>query len=228
MLEALVDGIWTARVPLTAAGFNLGTRMTVVRLEDGGLVLISPVRLTPELQAAVSDLGPVGHLVSPNIMHHLFIGDWKAAFPEATLWADPALAKKRKDLVIDGVLTDEAPAEWGGELELVNVRGMPMVRERVFLHRASRTVIQTDLVFNLDDRGWWTNSYLSLCGIRGKVGTSYLLKAVTKDKAAAAAGVDAVLAWDFDNLVVAHGDCVVGGAKEQLRAGLSWLPLASA
>lgn len=228
MLDPLVDGIWTLSQPMTAGSYNLGTKMTVVRMSDGGLLLVSPVALSEERRQAVAALGEVRHLVSPNLMHHLFIGHWKEAFPEATLWADAALAKKRKDLHIDRELGDEVPEEWAADLDLVNIRGMPQVRERMLLHRASGTLVQTDMVFNLDDRGWWTDLYLRMCGIKGRVGSSALLKLVTKDKAAAAACVDRVLAWDFDNMVVPHGDNVLGGAREQLRSGLSWLPLASA
>lgn len=228
MLEPLVDGVWTAHQDLTAASYNLGTKMTVVRLTDGGLLLVSPIRLEPELQAEVAALGEVRHLVSPNLFHHMFIGHWKAAFPQALLWGDAALAKKRKDLTIDRELGDEVPEEWAEDLDLVNVRGMPQVRERVLLHRRSRTLIQTDMVFNLDERGWWTDLYLRMCGIKGRVGSSALLKLVTKDKAAAAASIDTVLGWDFDNMVVPHGTHVMGDAKARLRDGLSWLPLASA
>ena len=34
----------------------------------------------------VRALGPVRHLVSPNKLHHLFLGAWQARFPDAKLW----------------------------------------------------------------------------------------------------------------------------------------------
>ncbi len=228
MLEALVDGVWTAHFPLSVMGLRLGTRMTVLRLSSGGLLLVSPVPITEELRAAVDAIGTVEHLVSPNLFHYMYINEWKQAYPEATLWAEAALADKKPEIKIDQVLGDEIPAVWANDLDMINVRGMPAVRERIFLHKGSGTLVQTDMVFNISDAGWMTNAYLSMCGIKGKVGSSYLLKMVTKDKPAAAGSIDEVLAWDFDNMVVPHGDNVVGGAREQLRAGLSWLPIGQA
>ena len=38
----------------------MASRMTVVRLNDGGLFVHSPVRLEPKLKAALDALGPLG------------------------------------------------------------------------------------------------------------------------------------------------------------------------
>ncbi|MGL4321671.1 MAG: DUF4336 domain-containing protein [Paracoccaceae bacterium] len=60
--------IWIAdgRV-LNIAGFAYPTRMAVMRLQGGGLVIWSPVALTAELRAAVAALGPVQHIIGPNL-----------------------------------------------------------------------------------------------------------------------------------------------------------------
>lgn len=46
-----------------------GGRMTVAKLSDGSLWVHSPVELDEPLRAALGELGPVAHIVSPNYEH---------------------------------------------------------------------------------------------------------------------------------------------------------------
>ncbi|MFM7427859.1 MAG: hypothetical protein ACKO7W_23145 [Elainella sp.] len=58
-------------------------RAVVLRLSDGSLFVLSPIQLTPEIRAEVDALGTVKFLVSPNHLHHLYLGDWSQAYPDA-------------------------------------------------------------------------------------------------------------------------------------------------
>jgi hypothetical protein len=62
-------------------------RAVVIRLDDGSLFVISPIQLTPNIRADVDELGAVKYLVSPNHLHHLYLGDWSQAYPDAKLYA---------------------------------------------------------------------------------------------------------------------------------------------
>jgi hypothetical protein len=46
----------------------------------------------------VEGLGEVRHLVAPNSLHHLFVGDWRDANPLAGLCVAPDLSLRWKDL----------------------------------------------------------------------------------------------------------------------------------
>lgn len=103
MLKSHTDDVLTTDDEVRLPGMRFPVRMTVVRLRDGGLWLHSPVRCTEALAAEVAALGPVKYLVAPSLLHHLFIGEWAARFPEAKLWAAADLDRKRGDLRVDGV-----------------------------------------------------------------------------------------------------------------------------
>ena len=45
MLDELAPGIWTVSAPFKLVGAEFGTRMTVIRVRDGGLMLIAPVAI---------------------------------------------------------------------------------------------------------------------------------------------------------------------------------------
>ncbi len=224
MLRALTEEIHVLEVPFRMGGLELGGRMTVVRLPEGGLWLHSPVRMEPAARAAVEALGPVRFLVAPNLMHHLSLGAWAEAFPEARVVAPAGLRRKRPDLRIDMELTDTPVA---GQEELFTqhlVRGIPRLDEYAFLHRPSRTLLLTDLAFNIrQSSSWLTRTYMKLCGTYGGLAPTLVIKAMVKDRAALRASMDTVLGWDFDRVVVCHGEVLEHGGREALRSGFTWL-----
>ena len=62
ILKPIDDGIWIVDSgPLHAAGaVPLPVRMTVMQLEDGGIVLHSPTRYDPGLRQEIESLGASG------------------------------------------------------------------------------------------------------------------------------------------------------------------------
>jgi hypothetical protein len=197
----------------------------VVRLADGSLLLHSPVALDPALRRELDSLGPVRHAVAPNRLHHLYAGEVVQRYPDAKLWVAPGVERKRPDLVIAGLLGDEAPAAWKGQLDQVFFRGRPYENEVVFLHRGSRTLILCDLAFNFGPRAHpLTRLLMRLLRSHGRFGPSRLDPLLIRDRAAARESLERILAWDFDRVIVAHGDDVLAtGGREALRVGYAWL-----
>ena len=146
MLERTHDALWVAEGQnVRFFGVPYPTRSAIIRLENGDLWVWSPVKLTAVLRAEVSQLGPVRHLVSPNKLHHLYLKEWKAAFPGAQLWGPRSTIKKRPDLEFHGALQDDPPSEWLPDIDQAWFRGSFAMDEIVFLHRPSATVIVADL-----------------------------------------------------------------------------------
>jgi hypothetical protein len=108
----LDTGIWTiAGDPIRFLTFPYELRCTVVDLGGGSLFVHSPVQLVVAAEA-VASIGRIEHIVTPNKLHHLFLGEWQAAFPEARLHAPPGLRAKRPDLSFCNDLQDGAPVAW--------------------------------------------------------------------------------------------------------------------
>jgi hypothetical protein len=224
MLRKLDENLWVDEQPLKFMGLAVGARMTVIRLADGGLWVHSPLRLLPERRQAVDALGPVRFLVAPNRFHHLFIGDWMAAYPQAQAFASPGLPEKRADLRFHAVLSEQAPAEWAGQIEVLPWRGAPMLGEVVFFHRPSRTLVTTDTVHNIGpDAAPFTRFFFKLLGGYGGVRTSVIDRLLNRDRAAARATVDTILKWDFQRIILAHGHIVEQDGVRAFREAYSWL-----
>jgi len=221
-LRHITDTCWVAETSLKFMGFPLTSRMTVLQLPDG-LWLHSPVPLAP-IRQDLDRLGPVRWRVAPNLMHHLYQGDYQTAYPESLLFAPAALAHKRPDLRIDAPTTD-LPDAWAGQIDRVAIAGNPMLTETVFLHRPSRSLLLTDLAVHI---GPWDHWLMRLYGrlnrCYGRLALSYGLKAMIKDRAAARRSIDQVLDWDFDRVIPAHGPIIERQGKDALRAAFAWLP----
>jgi hypothetical protein len=182
------------------------------------------VRPTPELRAAVDALGQVRFVVGPNRWHHLYVGDWQAAYDGAEAWGAPGLAKKRPDLALTGVLGDTAPAGWAGQIDQLARQGAPIMGEVVFLHRKSRSLVVSDTAHNFGDgTPAGTRFFFSLLGGWRGFRTTLMDRVVVKDRAAARASLERVLAWDFDRIVVCHGAVLPSGGKDALRRAYDWL-----
>ncbi|WP_426755241.1 DUF4336 domain-containing protein [Myxococcus sp. Y35] len=218
MFRQVAEGVYVFTVEFRVGVMDLGGRMTAVRLPDGGLWLHSPVRFTPEARAAVDALGSVRFLVAPNLMHHLSLQDWAAAYPDAKVAAPAGLRRKRSDLRIDVELGDAADAGWASVLEQVLVQGMPKLDEVLFFHRPSQTLLVTDLAFNVHRTGsWFTRMYLKLNGAWQRLAPTLLTRSLIKDRQAVQASLARVQAWGVERVVVCHGDVVEQGGREAVR-----------
>src|SRR3546814_19183841 len=103
---------------MDVAGFRmpLPTRMTIIRLADGGLWIHSPTTDDERVFAAVAALGPVRHLIAPNTIHYWWVPDWYRRFPDATVHLAPGVVERaRRPLPPHRLLGDAAPEEWAGE-----------------------------------------------------------------------------------------------------------------
>lgn len=222
-LTAIDQGLWVVARPQRFLGLHVGTRMTVVRLRDGSLWIHSPVALDDELRGALDELGPVRHVIAPNRFHHLYAGDYAAAYPEAKLYGAPGLGAKRQDLEFAAELGPGFEGEWSAEIPSTPIEGT-MLQETVFMHAASRSLISADLLENFTGSDHWpTRLYLKVSGIDGHAGVSRLLRPAFRDRPAARRSVDRVLTWDFERLLVCHGELVERDGRALLREVYTWL-----
>ncbi len=223
-LRALDTDLWVVERSQHFFGLWVGARMTVIRLADGSLLLHSPIVLDATVRRDLDALGPVRYVVAPSRVHHLYAGDVAKSYPEARLWIAPGLEVKRPDLGYVAILGDEAPPEWRGQVDQTFFRGRPYENEVAFFHRASRTLITCDLAFNFGPSApITTRIWMSLMLSYGTFGPTKLDPLLIRDRRAARESLERILAWDFDRVIVAHGDVLASGGNALLRTGYGWL-----
>lgn len=227
MLVPFSENLYIADGPTVKFfGIPYPTRMAVARLSTGSVWIWSPIGLTEELAASVEAIGPVGYIVSPNKLHHLFLSQWKERWPDARLFAPPGLARKKKELHFNAELGDQPDSAWVGDIDQTVFRGSFALREVVFFHRASRTAIFGDLIqrFPESSAKGWKGLLMRHGGIVGQHGSTprdWRLSFLSRD--AARVSRQRVLHWQPQQLLIAHGDCANTGATEIIAAALSWI-----
>ncbi|MBB3609319.1 DUF4336 domain-containing protein [Rhizobium sp. BK602] len=228
VLREFGPDIWIADGPTVtaAAGFHYPTRMAIIRLSDGSLFLWSPTPLADDLRAEVDRLGAVRYLVAPNSLHHLFLGAWRQAYPDAGAYAPPGLRRKRKDLEFDGDLGDTPIADWADDIDQVVIRGNLITTEVVFFHRKSGTVLFTDLIQHFRPR--WFKGWRAIVArldlmVAAEPSVPRKFRAAFTDKRAARAAINRVLEWPAEKVLMAHGEPVVEGSRDFVRRAFHWL-----
>lgn len=206
-LRPLAEGLWQVEGALRApGGVRLPLQMTVIRLASGGLALHSPVPLRPSVGAEIAALGPVEHILCPNRFHHLHAGTALARWPTARLHGAPGLASKRPDLAFDSELGATPDAALAEVLDQAPVAGAPILNEIVWMHKPSRTLITTDLLFHLrEPMPWQTRLVTRLTGTHDRLAQSQWWRFYTRDRAAFRSSLEVILAWKFEHATMAHG-----------------------
>ena len=102
--------------------------------------------------------------------------------------------------------------------------GAPALQETVFLHRATGTLILTDLCFHIPaDRPFGTRLFARLAGVYERLSPSRAFRAMLRDRAAARASIERILAWEFDRILLTHGRIVERGGRDAFRQAFAWL-----
>lgn len=206
--------------------------MTVVRLNNQELAVISPIQASDDLVRHLNDLGTVSHIIAPNLYHYLFAADFKLLYPAATFWAAPGLNIKKPELPIDqNIPIDEDGIDedglWHGlefiffkGFRVLGLSGFDALNECVFFHPTSRTLILTDIAFHFDESfPPLTQFATKVLGGYKRLSPSVLERIATTDKEQVQKMVRRILEWNFERVIMAHGTIIEQQGKEKLRQG---------
>lgn len=218
--QPLTEGLWTIERKLKMpGGLKLPVRTTVVRLQSGALVVLSPPKLDSDLEGWLRQQGEVAAVVAPNAFHHLFVSEFLLVFSSGRLFVAPGLLRRAPSLLTAAVLENAPPALWAAETQQAVFGPVGAFSEVVFFHRPTETLILTDLAFNLTvfdsllDRVVWRAFGAPSCFGPSRMARLTLLR----DKKAAEEYLRPVREWSFRRIVVSHGQVLEHNAQTEFR-----------
>lgn len=205
-LVSFAEGIWFARDSYSLIGVDLGTKMTVVQLDDKKLLIYSPIRINDSLRQQIIELGDPAYIVVPSILHNLNAEQWHSAFPQSVVYCAQGAKVKVKGRLLN-------PAEsypWDNQLVTIFIDGMPKVNEWVFIHKKSQTLMVCDLLFNVTQpQNFLARQLLKLYGIYNRSAITPLYKLMIKDRKAFEQSVEKLRNCHFDKIIIAHGNNII-------------------
>jgi len=209
----IVDFETLLKMPL----MQLPVRTPLISLANAK-VLVSPgSRLRPE---QLQKMAGATDIIAPNLFHCAGVPKAAAALPQAKLWVVQGGMAAKPDIPWSAELTESA-WPYTDELPFVAIGGMPAFNEAVFIHKKSKSLIVSDLCFNMRDvRGFGSWLILNLFGTYRKLGVSRFFMKFVKDREAFTKSMEELFSYDFDNIIVSHGDNVMGGGRRRLLEAL--------
>jgi len=155
-------------------------------------------------------------LVFPNKSSSNFIKEVKNQFKNSQVFSYPIDKRKSENDIIE--LNDNIPPNtWENELEQYLLKGMPpQLNEVVFFHEKSKTLILNELLLyfqNVDNKPFFSKFMYRLLGVYNQCRTPWDV-IMTWDKAKIDLDIRRILKWDFDTIILGHGDMVLNNGKQ--------------
>ena len=211
-LKKIADNLWIVDGEEVLMDFKFfkvpfSTRMTVIRLKNGGIWVHSPIKPSDNLLFEIKQLGEVKHLIAPNVLHYSYIDEWHQLFPEAKVWLASGVQKRARK---SGMSLD-----YGQELSKAN------------WNDESSTLILTDLIENIE-----TEKLSLFEKLLFKIGDNHhpngktprdLRMSFLFGKKQALRSYHKIKKWEPKNIIISHGPCMIGQAKEMLNQAFFWL-----
>ncbi len=224
-LKRIADDVWIVDGPAISFGppglkIPFPTRMTIVRLHDDHLFIHSPTPLGDDLKIEVERLGKPYWIIGPNRIHYWWIPEWKAGFPRAEIYLAPGI-KKRAGKRIDFAtmpLETSGGYPWDDEISTLPIAGSYMT-EVEFFHHASRTLILTDLIENLEPQrlGFFMRWLTRLGGVLDPDGGMPRDLRLTFGASELRGAVEQMLVWAPERVILAHGRWYRRDGADELR-----------
>ena len=218
-MQNVAPNLWIKQYPLNMLGMHHDRIVTLIRLASGALIIHSTAPFSAADVAEIRALGRPGWLIEAMLLHDTFARQGRAAFPTIPYLAPNGFAESAH---VDSLPLLPAPPEWGDEVRVHVVDGMPYPKEHVFLHVPSRTLIVADLVFNFaPSSGWKSFARRWLMGVKEHPDSARLFPKLIRNRPAYNASMREILEWDFDRIIVGHNERVETDGKQRLIQALA-------
>lgn len=163
-LRQHAENLWTVEGALP----NMGLRRvcTVIRRDDGSVLVHSAIAMDDAGMAALAEIGPLSAIVVPNAMHRLDAPAYKARFPDAAVYCPPGAREAVEQKVsVDGTY-DDFPA--GDDVWIIPVEGVDGAEGVVAVRSADGvSLVFTDTLFNIPHQGGVGGLIMRLMGSSG-------------------------------------------------------------
>ncbi len=205
--------------PWRVLGIDFKRNVTLLRLDDGRLVIHSTAPFSHQDVLAICEFGEPAWLMDATLLHDTFAKEGRAALIGVPYLAPEGFTK------VSGVGTQPigpGPSEWVGEIDVLTIDGTRKSEHALF-HRRSHTLVVADLFFSFpaETHGWPRFFARRIMGLPPALfGVSRFFRFLISDKEAFQRSIGKVLEWDFERVIVGHAEPVIMNARELVSEAL--------
>jgi hypothetical protein len=221
-LTKVLDNVYIVRGSFNVGfGVMIARTMTIVKRGDD-LTVINSVRVNEEVEAEIKKLGTIKHLVRMAAGHGADDAYYINTF-EPTYWSLEGIASVTNTKTHDKALTEDGEGPIP-DMKLVIFKSAPLkiLHECViWIPDNDGTLITCDFIQNTitpDHANFMGKHMTYWMGFQGEC------KCVPMWRSGNGMDhwddIERILAWDFENLVSAHGEAKIGGAKAATEKNL--------
>ncbi|MEL6461089.1 MAG: DUF4336 domain-containing protein [Cyanobacteria bacterium J06621_15] len=171
--EVVKDTIWTFDQLQGIFYVVVPIRMTVIKLDEGGLLVYAPIAPTPEcirlVEELVAEHGKIKYIILPTISgleHKVFVGPFARHFPDSQIFVAPkqwsfpvnlplswlGIPAKRTQVLSEDTSKTPFANQFDfkilGPIEL----GAGRFAEVAFFHKSSKTLLVTDSIISVPEQ----------------------------------------------------------------------------
>lgn len=206
-LRRIDERLWCLDSHFVVWGCRGSVRMTVIET-SAGLLLYSPVHLTPLVIAELKKIGRVGAIIAPNLFHHMFLCQCHAAFPAARVLVAQGLEAKIGAIQDAEEITANTTVGPADEIAHFVFAGHSL-HETILFHRPTSTLITADLIYNYGPRQYPAErTFFRAIGCYGGPKVAFYHRFSIADKQSVRRLIETVLSWRARRIVMSHGDII--------------------
>jgi hypothetical protein len=212
--ENMLTVVGEIHMPLT----EFPRRMTVVRLNDGRLVVFSAIALDEDEMRALEDYGRPAFLIVPNDHHRLDAKVWKDRYPAIEVVAPEGSRSKVEEVVHVGT-TD--PRFGDPNVQFVTVPGTRGHEAALVVHTVNgTTLVLNDIVGNIRGAtgfGGWFLRTMGFAGDEPQIPRPVKLKMVDDEAALRTKLLEWAELESLKRILVSHGSPIEDNPRQALR-----------
>jgi len=238
-IDEVAPGFFNIRASFKKFVLDIGTHMSIIRLESGKFLVVDTVPLDDKLKGEIDTLTDNGKLMEAVIATHPFhtlaFPAFYEAYPNVPYFGTPRHLRNQQNIPWEGSIKENLE-KWSPEIQLRIPEGSefdnPLPESNnhfsavwVF-HPASKTMHVDDTIMYYKNVSGVIGILTKITGISGSMGFHPSLKGPGLYHTHEAPEnfknfVTTVLKdWDFDNICCAHIGNKIGGAHELLTTAL--------
>lgn len=185
-----------------AGGGVIFTAKTIVVDGSESLYIISPKNFNDEECKFLKSTPKNLIFISPNNVHNIHLKKMNEKFPTAKFYGPKRSAKQ------SGVDLDKTSSlNSSEELIPIFIEGCKTLSETCFYHDLSKTMIATDLLFNMKhEMNLASRMAFTMAGAYHKLNMSRLIRISRNDKKAFKVSIEKLLDYPFETMILNHGE----------------------